>query len=283
MNLLLLVALAVCIAACGGKSSSEKDAEENKAESVTLKTEVQGSNINEYASFPDEVKIKLSDEQNADKEGSEKESIVNLILPISLDVKKAVCSNYDFVFKLSVVDQDYVELFNISKCRFERKIDLNNDYSSYLERGIVRQSVKFTCTAQEWETILNKGASLIVKDYFNTSDYKEYNSDSNSRSNDEESSSSTDDDNSYSSSDSDSEDWDSILDSYERCVDKYIALAKKAADGDASAISEYTEFLKEAQELSEKLSSEKGSLSSSQMSRYTKISQKMASAAQQMK
>ena len=80
----------------------------------------------------------------------------------------------------------------------------------------------------------------------------------------------------------DSEDWDSILDSYERCVDKYIALAKKAAGGDVSAISEYTRLLEESQELSEKLSNAKGSLSSSQLSRYNRIALKMASAAQQM-
>jgi len=80
----------------------------------------------------------------------------------------------------------------------------------------------------------------------------------------------------------DSEDWNSILDSYERCVDKYIALAKKAAGGDVSAISEYTGLLEESQELSEKLSNATSSLSSSQLSRYNRITQKMASAAQQM-
>lgn len=117
-----------------------------------------------------------------------------------------------------------------------------------------------------------------------TSAYEEVNSsESNSGYSDSDSSSFDDDAETESSSSSGSEDWDSILDSYEEYVDKYISLAKKAANGDASAMSEYAELAEEAQELSSKLSNAKGELSSSQLSRYTKITQKMASAAQQMR
>ncbi len=84
------------------------------------------------------------------------------------------------------------------------------------------------------------------------------------------------------SSSSDSEDWDALLDSYERYVDKYIAYAKKAAKGDMSAFSEYPALLEQAQEYSEKLQNAKGEMSAAQWDRYNKITMKMANAAQEM-
>lgn len=72
-------------------------------------------------------------------------------------------------------------------------------------------------------------------------------------------------------------DWDEVLDSYDAYVTKYIALMKKAANGDASAMAEYPALLKEAEELGDKLSSAKGNLTSEQWARYTKILTRMTS------
>lgn len=91
-----------------------------------------------------------------------------------------------------------------------------------------------------------------------------------------------DDDDESTSSSSDSEDWDALLDSYEKYVDKYIAYAKKAAKGDMSALSEYTSLMEQAQEYSEKLQNAKGDMSAAQWARYNKITMKMANAAQEM-
>lgn len=88
---------------------------------------------------------------------------------------------------------------------------------------------------------------------------------------------SSDDSSSAFDSDSD-EDWDAFLDEYEEYVDNYVALYKKAMNGDMDALSEYAEVLKDAQDLSNKLSKAKGSMSSSQVARYTKITNKMANA-----
>jgi len=82
------------------------------------------------------------------------------------------------------------------------------------------------------------------------------------------------------SSSSGSEDWDSVLDSYERYVDKYIALMKKAKAGDASAMTEYPSLMEEAQEYGDKLQNASGSLSPSQIARYQRINNKMLRAAQ---
>ena len=84
------------------------------------------------------------------------------------------------------------------------------------------------------------------------------------------------------SSETDSQDWDAVLDSYEEYVNNYISLLKKAKDGDMDALSEYPSILENAQELSEKLQNAKGSMSSSQLSRYAKITTNMTKAAASM-
>ncbi len=99
---------------------------------------------------------------------------------------------------------------------------------------------------------------------------------------DDDSSSNSSYDDSETSSSSGSSDWDELLDSYEQYVDDYIALLKKAKNGDMSAISEYASVLQDANDLNSKIERAKSDLSSSQMARYNKISMKLAKAAQQI-
>ena len=117
-------------------------------------------------------------------------------------------------------------------------------------------------------------ASAVVSD--NVSDDVRSSSDDFSSSDEEDFNNSMDD----LSSSSGSENWDSVLDSYERYVDKYIAIMKKAQSGDVSAMSEYPSLMQEAQEYGDKLQNAKGSLSASQMARYQRITNKMLKAAQ---
>lgn len=99
---------------------------------------------------------------------------------------------------------------------------------------------------------------------------------------DDDSSSDSSYDDSETSSSSGSSDWDELLDSYEQYVDDYIALLKKAKNGDMSAISEYASVLQDANDLNSKIGRAKSDLSSSQLARYNKISMKLAKAAQQI-
>ncbi|MEG1916402.1 MAG: hypothetical protein RR061_06945 [Muribaculaceae bacterium] len=79
-------------------------------------------------------------------------------------------------------------------------------------------------------------------------------------------------------SQAESEDWDSILDEYETFITDYISLMKKAKAGDMSAMTEYASCLEKANSLGEKL--EKAStLTSSQISRMTKLQAKIVAAA----
>lgn len=94
--------------------------------------------------------------------------------------------------------------------------------------------------------------------------------------------SSSDDDDSDRNS-SDDEDWDSLIDSYEEYVDKYISYMEKAMKGDMSALAEYPSLLEKVEEYSTKMDKAKGNMSSAQMSRYMKITNKMTEAAMKMK
>ena len=91
------------------------------------------------------------------------------------------------------------------------------------------------------------------------------------------------DDSDYSTSSSGSEDWDALLNAYENYVDKYISYMNKAAKGDMTALAEYPSLMEKAQEFSEKLQNAQGEMSSSQWARYSKITMKMANAANKMR
>ena len=54
------------------------------------------------------------------------------------------------------------------------------------------------------------------------------------------------------------DDWDKVLNEYEKYVDQYIKTYKKAMKGDMSAMSEYVKLAEKAQELSEKIDKAKG-------------------------
>lgn len=74
-----------------------------------------------------------------------------------------------------------------------------------------------------------------------------------------------------------SENWDSVLDSYEKFVNKYIAFYKKVKNGSVSMSSpEYSEYLQESLEFSEKLSNAESEMTTSQIIRLNKIAAKLA-------
>lgn len=78
---------------------------------------------------------------------------------------------------------------------------------------------------------------------------------------------------------SSSNDWDSILDDYEKYIDKYIKLYKKAKNGDTSALTEYPALLEKAQSLADKLSKAQSDFKPAQASRFLKLQQKLTNAA----
>ena len=77
---------------------------------------------------------------------------------------------------------------------------------------------------------------------------------------------------------SDGENWDELLNSYEKYVDQYIKSIKKIADGDISAMTEYANLIEKTTDLAGKMEKVKGQLSSEQMKRYLDINNKYTKA-----
>lgn len=276
----LMVVLTVCLASCGGKG------DEN---SVTLKVEAELGPLADYIKVTDqEVVVKMSDE----KKDSEDYKVIQSSL--ALEVIKSVAAKYSFDFEVEVLDKDHVKIATLPDFDIESISDYDNgEFNHVLYAGTVRAQMKrkrkvaeFTPEDQEeWNKILKEGAYIVIKPRNSDEKFVEYKGNS---SNTEviESSSGTiteDDDESISSSSTGSADWDSMLDSYEQYVNKYIALSKKVSNGDMTAMEEYAGLMQKAQELSDKMNGAQGDMSASQWARYMKITTKMTTAAQEMR
>ena len=74
--------------------------------------------------------------------------------------------------------------------------------------------------------------------------------------------------------------WDKLLNEYEKYVDQYIKTYKKAMSGDMTAMSEYVELAEKAQKLANKLEKAEDEMTNAQLKRYAKITEKMTKALQ---
>lgn len=73
-------------------------------------------------------------------------------------------------------------------------------------------------------------------------------------------------------------DWDKVLDEYEKYVDQYIKTYKKAMKGDMTAMTEYVKLAEKAQKLADKLEKADDEMTTAQLKRYAKITEKMTKA-----
>ena len=76
-----------------------------------------------------------------------------------------------------------------------------------------------------------------------------------------------------------STDWNKILDSYEKYVDQYIAVMKKVQGGDLSAYGDLASLMEEYEKLANQLEGSMDDLTPAQAARFTKITNKLATAA----
>ena len=72
--------------------------------------------------------------------------------------------------------------------------------------------------------------------------------------------------------------WDKLLDEYEKYVDQYIKVSKKASNGDLSAMTELVKLADKIEKIADKLDKADDEMSAAQMKRYLKIVEKMAKA-----
>ena len=279
LKYLSFAVLLLCLASCG-------KGDEN---SVTLKVETELGPLADYIKVTDqEVVVKMSDEK---EDGADCKVITS---SLALEVIKSVASNHSFYFDVVVLDKDHVEIGTLPYFNIESISDYDNgDLTNVLIAGSLRAQMKDSDKVaeitpedqEELNKIFKEGAYIVIKPNDPNAKFEEYKGKSSSAEVVESSDDTIaeDEDIAVSSSSSSSQDWDAMLDSYEEYVDNYISLLKKAANGDRSAMAEYPALMKKAQEFGNEMKNAQGSMSASQLARYTKISTKMLKAAQEMR
>ena len=279
LKYLSFAVLLLCLASCG-------KGDEN---SVTLKVETELGPLADYIKVTDqEVVVKMSDEK---EDGADCKVITS---SLALEVIKSVATNHSFYFDAVVLDKDHVEIGTLPYFNIESISDYDNgDLTNVLLAGSLRAQMKDSDKVaeitpedqEEMNKIFKEGVYIVIKPNDPNAKFEEYKGKSSSAEVVESSDDTIaeDEDIAVSSSSSSSQDWDAMLDSYEEYVDNYISLLKKAANGDRSAMAEYPALMKKAQEFGNEMKNAQGSMSASQLARYTKISTKMLKAAQEMR
>ncbi len=276
LKLLAFAALVMIFISCGGKKDSEN------TNSANLKVKLELGDLENYISLNDEeVVLELKDEN---QDGKDYKAIVS---SLSIKVNRSVASDFSYDISAEIFDS-----YNMNICSLPATIesgyDYNNDFRYYLNAGTIDVQIKELIDAadwddscqERWDMICTQGKSIVLKPRWSYAKYAEYKDDSSSSSDVADDS---DVEEVAESSSSSSEDFDAVLDSYEKYVDKYISLLKKASKGDLTAVAEYPSLLQQAEEFGDKLESAKGDLTASQMARFNKIQAKMLKAAQEMK
>lgn len=284
LNCLLVLMLSLFISSCGNSGKGGNGGGDNE---IKLEVESDLGELGDYLSVDDEALIKL---EETEKDGEQGYQITS---SIGIDVENAVASDYSFSFGAEVLDENHIRIADFPTFEIEYKYDYDNgDYSNVLHSGkkwaIVKNFAKKEDWDKEeqeiWKTIKEKGAYIRIEPNYSSAKFVAYKGANNSSSEEisSEESEESDEDEIGEVSSGDSEDWDALLESYEEYVDKYISYMKKAAKGDMNALSEYPALFEKAQEFNEKMQNAQGVMSSSQWSRYIKITNKMTKAAQEM-
>jgi len=133
-------------------------------------------------------------------------------------------------------------------------VDYGSDYEEYLPEGITNFTIRTEVKKVEIAEETSSDNSSSNESYSNSSSKETVSN----------------------------EDWDAVLKSYESYIDQYIKLMKKAANGDASAMTEYASMMEKATDLSEKMSNAGDDLSVSQMTKFMKLQTKLTTAAAEM-
>lgn len=261
----LMVVLTVCLTSCGSKNRSGS----KESFDVTVDNTTIGGKLSQYFSLEDKTyKYQKVEEGQWGYDD----------VTVELKCIQPLPENLRAYIGVEVLDENGT-VISAGKA----------DYDSFNDYEVLRQATPgqvvtvkiINCESLGENTPAKIRLSSIVEEEEEPSG-----SSSSSESSDDSSVSSddsSDEDESISSSSTSSKDWDSMLDSYEEYVDKYIVLAKKAAKGDMSAMAEYAGLMQKAQELSDKINGAQGDMSASQWARYLKITTKMTKAAQEMR
>lgn len=188
------------------------------------------------------------------------------------DKNDRAIDKYEKLIKKANKTTDLAEKMEILENAEKVASDINEDELTSEQK---QRLIKIASSVFE-ETILDDTKEDVV-------DYDGIDYDETSLLEEEEEDDDDDDDDDLHLSSSKSEDWDALLKSYEQYVDKYITYVKKAAKGDMSALKEYPSLMQKAEEFGDKMENAQDDMSASQWAKYMKITQKMLSAANDIK
>ena len=256
----LMVVLTVCLASCGGKNSSGS----KESFDVTVDNTTIGGKLSQYFSLED-------------KTYKYEKGIIDKVT-VELKCIEPLPENLKAYIGVEVLDENGTVI-----CAGKA------DAWSFDDFDVLRQATPgqvVTITIDNHEKLGDNTPAKIRLSSIVEEEEEPSGSSSSSESSDDSSVSSddsSDDDKSTSRSSTASADWDSMLNSYEQYVNKYIALVKKASNGDMTAMAEYAGLMQKAQELSDKMNGAQGEMSASQWARYMRITTKMTKAAQEMR
>ena len=260
----MMVILTVCLASCGSKKSSDS----KTSIDVTVDNTTIGGKLSQYFSLEDKTyKYQKVEEGEWGYDD----------VTVELKCIQPLPENLIAYIGVEVLDENGT-VISAGKA----------DYNSFNDYEVLRQATPgqvVTVKIINRESLGENTPAKIRLSSIVEEEEEPSGSSSSSESSDDSSVSSddsSDDEESISSSSKSSADWDSMLDSYEQYVNKYIALLKKAANGDMTAMAEYAGLMQKAQELSDKMDGAQGDMSASQWARYMKITTKMTTAAQEM-
>ena len=258
----MMVVLAVCLASCGGKKSSDSETSFD----VTVDNTTIGGKLSQYFSLED-------------KTYKYEKGIIDKVT-VELKCIEPLPENLKAYIGVEVLDENGTVI-----CAGKADAWSFDDFD-VLRQATPGQVVTITIDNHEKlgdNTPAKIRLSSIVEEDTEPSESSSSSesSDDSSGSSDDSSDDSSDEEKSISSSSTGSADWDSMLDSYEQYVNKYIALLKKASNGDMTAMAEYAGLMQKAQELSDKMDGAQGDMSASKWARYVKITTKMTTAAQE--
>lgn len=275
LKFLTMGLIAFVMASCGGgKSGKSEEKTESGPVDVTVKAEETacGGSLGKY------VSVVAGDYTLQIKGGYSKEAVITVNLSV------------EAIPELSSDDFGLSQLKAVVTLLDENKTPLSVDLSGYsdselesaLKSGADKLSMKFNTYMhgdkgdEEVKTLVDKAKFIEVS--VSGEVYDRTPSSSSSSSSDEtETTESAEVSDSKSESKTSSTDINAWLDKYEKAMDKYSSLVKKANNGDLSAVADMASYLEEVNDLYNDLENVKGDMTPAQSARLAKIYAKMSS------
>lgn len=258
---LMLGFLALGLVSCGGESKKAEATDLTvKAEDTTV-----GGSLGSYASLiAGDYTVQINESGTVD-------------VTVKLDIQ--AIPDLMYVKELSSVK---ATLNFLGENGTPLSVDIEEDYNSELESAFKSGSSKLALKFHEYmmsedkiEVLKSKAKAIEVSI---SGDIKEASSSSSSESSSSDSDSDSESDAEVASdSKTSSTDINVWLDKYEKVMDKYVSLVKKANNGDMSAMKDMASYLDQVNELYEDLENVQGDMTPAQSARLAKIYAKMSS------